>query len=74
MEDFFQWRQDWVLGLKGIDDQHRMLVEAVNKLSTLYQKLIRNPTSDKATRAKLTARLNLMYGDLEQHFRWHVRP
>jgi hemerythrin len=69
VEDFFQWRQDWVLDLKDIDEQHRMLVEAVNKLSTLYLKSIRNPKSDKATRAKLTARLNLLYGDLEQHFR-----
>lgn len=69
MEDFFQWRQEWALDLQEIDDQHRMLVEAVNKLSPLYLKLTKNPKSDSATRVKLTARLNLLYGDLEQHFR-----
>lgn len=69
MENFFQWRQDWSLDLKEIDEQHRMLVEAVNKLSQLYLKLTRNPQRGNTTRDKLTARLNLLYGDLEQHLR-----
>jgi hemerythrin len=69
MGDFFQWRQDWVLGLKEIDEQHRRLVETVNNLSTLYLKLINNNKSDNTTRVKLTGRLNLLYGDFEQHFR-----
>jgi hemerythrin-like metal-binding protein len=69
MEKFFQWRQDWVLDLKIIDEQHRMLVDAVDRLSPLYLRLIKNPERDSETRSKLTARLNLLYGDLEQHFR-----
>jgi hemerythrin len=69
MENFFQWRQDWALDLKEMDEQHRMLVEAVNRLSPLYLKLIKNPTDENETRVKLTARLNLLCGDLEQHFR-----
>jgi hemerythrin-like metal-binding protein len=69
VENFFQWRQEWVLDLKNIDDQHRMLVGAVNKLSPLYLRLTKNPKGENASREKLTARLNLLYGDLEQHFR-----
>jgi hemerythrin len=69
VENFFQWRQEWVLDLKEIDEQHRMLVEAVNNLSPLYLKLTKNPTGDNATRERLTGRLSLLYGDLEQHFR-----
>ena len=69
MENFFQWREEWVLDLKEIDEQHRLLVEAVNKLSPLYLKLTKNPAVDDATREQLTGQLKLLYGDLEQHFR-----
>jgi hemerythrin len=68
VENFFQWRQEWILELKEIDEQHRMLVEAVDNLSPLYLKLTKNPKGNNATREKLTARLNLLYGDLELHF------
>jgi hemerythrin len=66
---FFQWREEWTLGLEAIDKQHRMLVEALNRLSPLYQKLTKNPKGDDTARDLLTGRLNLLYGDLEQHFR-----
>ncbi len=69
MENFFQWRKEWVLDLKEIDEQHRMLVETVNKLSPLYLKLIKNPKGDNSTREQLTGQLSLLYGYLEQHFR-----
>jgi hemerythrin len=69
MENFFQWRQEWDLNLKVLDEQHRMLVDAVNDLSLLYTKVIENPKGNSALRAKLTGRLNLLYGDIEQHFR-----
>jgi hemerythrin len=69
VENFFQWREEWVLDLKEIDEQHRLLVEAVNKLSPLYLKLTKNPAVDDATREQLTGQLKLLYGDLEQHFR-----
>jgi hemerythrin len=69
VESFFQWREEWVLGLEEIDRQHRLLVQAVNRLSPLYQKLTLNPKGDNASRDLLIGRLNLLYGDLEQHFR-----
>jgi hemerythrin len=70
VENFFPWRQEWVLDLKEIDEQHRMLVKAVDKLFPLYLKLTKNPQGDNATREKLSVRLNLLHGDLEQHFRY----
>ena len=69
VDSFFQWRQEWILDLKDIDEQHRKLVEAVNRLSPLYLKRTRTPGGDNETRVKLTGRLNLFYDDLEQHFR-----
>lgn len=69
MENFFQWRQEWALDLKEIDEQHRMLVDAVNKLAPLYMKVISNAKGNSASREKLTGLLNLLYGDIEQHFR-----
>jgi methyl-accepting chemotaxis protein len=69
LDSFFQWREEWVLGLEEIDRQHRLLVESLNRLTPLYQKLGRNPQGDNTARDLLTGRLNLLYGDLELHFR-----
>lgn len=69
LDRFFQWREEWVLGLEEIDRQHRLLVESLNRLTPLYQKLSRNPQGDITARDLLTGRLNLLYGDLEEHFR-----
>ena len=69
MENFFQWREEWILGVEEVDVQHRMLVEALNNLSPLYQELIRNPQGHDTIREQLTGKLKLLYGDLERHFR-----
>ena len=69
MENFFQWRDVWVLDLEQIDEQHRLLVESVNKLSPPYLKLTKNPAVDNATREQLSGQLKILYSDLEQHFR-----
>jgi hemerythrin len=69
VENFFQWRQEWTLDLKEIDEQHRMLVDAVNKLAPLYMKVISNAKDNSASREQLTGLLSLLYGHIEQHFR-----
>ena len=69
MDGFFQWRQEWSLNLEQIDAQHRMLVEAINRLAPLYVELTKSPGGDIEPRTKLVAGLNRLYADLEQHFR-----
>jgi hemerythrin len=69
VEKFFQWRQDWVLGIQDLDEQHKALVECINKLAPQYMRVIENPKSDKALRQKLTGLLQVLYGDIERHFR-----
>ena len=68
METFFQWRSEWLLGIRGIDEQHRKLVEGVNKLAPLYMNAIRIPVDKGAIRARLIGLLNLLHVELEQHF------
>jgi hemerythrin len=68
VENFFQWRSGWLLGIKGIDEQHRKLVDGVNKLAPLYMSAIRIPVDKGALRARLIGLLNLLHADLEQHF------
>ena len=69
MDSFFQWSEKCVLGLEEIDEQHRQLAEALNRLVSLYQSLTRNPGSDNVNQESLTDSLNFIYGDLERHFR-----
>jgi hemerythrin len=68
VENFFQWRQDWHLGIKEIDAQHRLLVEGINKLASLYMKAVGISRDKSVLRAKLVGQLNLLHSDLEQHF------
>jgi hemerythrin len=69
VNSFFQWSEKFVLGLEGIDEQHRQLAEVFNHLLFLYQSLTRDPKSDNVNQEPLTDCLNLLYGDLERHFR-----
>ena len=32
MEDFISWRADWQLGIRLLDEQHRMLADCLNRL------------------------------------------
>ena len=69
MDSFFQWSENYVLGLEEIDEQHRQLAEVFNRLLSLYQSLTMNPKSDNVNQQPLTDCLNLLYGDLDRHFR-----
>lgn len=69
MNSFFPWSDNFVLGLEEIDEQHRQLAEVLNRLASIYQSPTRNPKSDKSSQEPLTNCLNLLYGDLEHHFR-----
>jgi len=69
VEDFFQWRHDWLLGIPELDEQHKALVEAINELAPHYLRVISNSESNKAPRQKLTGLLQVLYSDIERHFR-----
>jgi hemerythrin len=69
VENFFQWRQEWLLGIKEIDEQHRILVDSVNNLALLYMRAVGIPVGKDALRAKLVGLLHLLHDNIEQHFR-----
>ena len=69
MDSFIQWGEELVLGLEEVDEQHRQLAEVLNRLLSIYQSTARKPRSDNANQEPLTDCLNLLYGDLERHFR-----
>jgi len=69
VEDFFQWRHDWLLGIQALDEQHKALVEAINELAPHYLRVISNSKSNNAPRQKLTGLLQVLYSDIERHFR-----
>ena len=69
MDSYFQWSEKFVLGLEEIDEQHQQLAEVFNRLLSLKQSLTRNPKSDNVNQEPLTDCLNLLYSDLERHFR-----
>jgi len=69
VDSYFQWSEKFVLGLEEIDEQHQQLAEVFNRLLSLKQSLTRNPKSDNVNQEPLTDCLNLLYSDLERHFR-----
>jgi hemerythrin-like metal-binding protein len=69
VENFLKWRQEWLLGIKPLDKQHQRLAERIDQLARLYIRATRNPEGAGDSRMKLIGRLNLLYGECEQHFR-----
>ncbi|MET0071281.1 MAG: bacteriohemerythrin [Candidatus Thiodiazotropha sp.] len=65
MKRFLTWRDDWCLGIEGIDNQHLRLVELVNQIAGLLE--ADNPDSDgEATPMQLIQQLQV---ETRLHFR-----
>jgi len=67
MKNFIEWRNDWSLGHKIIDQQHRQIVVMFNKIVDLYLnddgKINLEQRSDQ-----LHKKLNLFYEQIREHF------
>jgi hemerythrin len=65
MEDFFKWRDDWVLHVDAIDNQHKVIAECLNEIAHLCL-AGNNRTAPEDER--LAGLLDRLYADTRQHF------
>ncbi|MCK4744307.1 MAG: hemerythrin family protein [Sulfuriflexus sp.] len=67
MKKFFEWRNEWSLGIEIIDRQHRQLVVMFNKIAELY--LNNGGQTDSEQRSnQLHDQLNIFYEKVREHF------
>ena len=67
MKKFFEWRNEWSLGIEIIDRQHRQLAEMFNKIVELY--LNNGGQTDSEQRSnQLHEQLNIFYEKVREHF------
>ena len=67
MNKFFEWRNEWSLGIEIIDRQHRELAVMLNKIVELY--LNNDGQTDSELRSnQLHEQLNIFYEMVRKHF------
>lgn len=67
MKKFFEWRNEWSLGIEIIDRQHRQLAVIFNKIAELY--LNNGGQTDSGQRSnQLHEQLNIFYEKVSEHF------
>jgi len=67
MKNFFEWRNDWSLGIEIIDRQHRQLAVMLNKIAELY--LNDSGQTDSEQRSnQLHEQLNIFFEKVREHF------
>lgn len=67
MKKFFEWRNEWTLGIEIIDRQHRQLAVMFNKIVELY--LGNGGQTDSEQRSnQLHEQLNIFYEKVREHF------
>lgn len=70
MEPYFHWRDEWLLGIDILDDQHRVLSDGINQLVQLCHTEGGSGTSDREQRIKLLSDLmDELYRNTREHFR-----
>ncbi|MEA1889388.1 MAG: hemerythrin family protein [Pseudomonadota bacterium] len=67
MKKFFEWRNEWSLGIEIIDRQHRQLAVILNKIVELS--FNNGGQSDSEQRSnQLHDQLNILYEKISEHF------
>ena len=67
MNKFFEWRNEWSLGIEIIDRQHRELAVMLNKIVELY--LNNDGQTDSELRSnQLHEQLKIFYENVREHF------
>ena len=67
MKKFFEWRNEWSLGIEIIDRQHRQLAVMLNKIVELY--LNNGGQTDPEQRSnQLHEQLKIFYEKVREHF------
>ncbi len=67
MKEFFEWQNEWSLGVEIIDRQHRQLAVMLNKIVALY--LNNGGQTDSEQRSnQLLEQLKIFYEKVREHF------
>jgi hemerythrin len=67
MKEFFEWQNEWSLGVEIIDRQHRQLAVMLNKIVELY--LNNGGQTDSEQRSnQLHEQLKIFYEKVREHF------
>ena len=71
MEEFISWRDDWRLGIRLLDEQHRLLADCLNRV--VRQCSCTEEEDDERHREELRRRLGALldelYATAKQHFK-----
>lgn len=71
MEPFINWRDDWILGLDALDNQHRQLSESINRLVLACHDYNESDSSGREQRkAALSELMDGLYESTREHFRF----
>ena len=70
MEPFIHWRDDWLMNIEVLDNQHKLLADSVNRLVRACQAESAPDSSDEEQRRiNLTALMDELYRETSEHFR-----
>ena len=67
MKEFFEWQNEWTLGIEIIDRQHRQLAVLLNKIVELYLKNGGQTGSEQRSN-QLHEQLKIFYEKVREHF------
>lgn len=70
MKVFIKWRDEWLLGIENLDEQHKMIAGCLNRFVDEYRcKARAGAGNDKEWREKLINLAKELYTRTKEHFR-----
>ena len=69
MEPYIRWRDDWLMGIEVLDNQHRLLADILNRLVRVCQaEHAAEGFDDQQRRETLGALMDELYRQTSEHF------
>jgi hemerythrin len=72
MQTFIEWRDDWLMHIARMDDEHKQLVDRINKLAECCQCLHQTPEEQGVKRPTFDEVMTMLDG-FGEHIRQHFR-
>lgn len=71
MDPFINWRDEWLLGMDDVDNQHRVLSDGINQLVQACHEYSVSEAGDKEQqRVVLSELMEALYNSTREHFRF----
>lgn len=71
MGSFINLREEWLLGIDTLDDQHREISEGLNRISEVSDEYSRLDNEEKEKQGELLSELiDALYGKTREHFKF----